>query len=114
MEWLAVAIDAPLAVIGIFSYLFFIIKHHEKFHVDSFLFKMGNFGEEFYERFIDMFHSRSGIILGISGMLVLHLFTDALSFIVPYIFVFRDILYFSHFLNQYRLICSCPASLNLE
>lgn len=95
MEWLAIAIDAPLIMIGILFYLFIIIRHYEKFNIDHLIYRIGEFGEKFYEKFISLFHYKKTILLGISGMLVLHLLTDALSFIISYIFIFKDTLYFS-------------------
>ena len=94
MEWLAIAIDAPLLVIALFIYLFFVIKHHKGFHAESMIFKLGNVGERFYEKFISLFHSKRGLFLGIAGMLVLHLLTDVGNFVIPYTFFSHDPLYF--------------------
>ena len=96
MEWLAIAIDAPLVMLGILFYLFIIIRHYERYDLEHFIYKIGKFGEKFYEKFISLFHYKRTIMLGVSGMLVLHLITDALSFILPYIFSIKDSLYFSH------------------
>ena len=87
MEWLAIAIDAPLIMLAILFYLFIIIRHYKKYNVESLIYRIGEFGENFYEKFISLFHYKRTIMLGISGMLVLHLITDAGSFIIPYIFV---------------------------
>ena len=95
MEWIAISLDAPILMIGLLIYIFVVAKHR-KYNVESLIFKIGEFGMDFYKKFVSLFHDKTTILLGISGMLVLHLFTDALSFIIPYIFVFRDILYFSH------------------
>jgi len=95
MEWIAIAIDAPIIMIGVLFYLFIIIRHYRKYSAERLIYKIGEFGEKFYEKFISLFHYRRTIFLGISGMLVLHLLTDALSFVVPYIFVLKDTLYFS-------------------
>ena len=95
MEWLAIAIDAPLIMLGLLFYLFIIMRHYRKYSVESLIYRIGKFGEIFYEKFISLFHYKKTILLGISGMLVLHLLTDALSFILPYILTFRDSLYFS-------------------
>jgi len=95
MEWLAIAIDAPIIMIAILFYLFIIIRHYKKYNAETLIYKIGEFGEKFYGKFISLFHYKKTILLGISGMLVLHLLTDALSFIIPYIFIFKDTLYFS-------------------
>jgi hypothetical protein len=84
MEWLAVTVDAPLIMIGILFYMFIWIKHHKMFDPDGFIYKIGNLGEDFYEKFIGLFHTGQGLLLGISGMLVLHALTDIGIFLVPY------------------------------
>ena len=94
LEWLAMAVDAPLLMLGIFFYLFIIIRHHKKFNTENFLYKIGNFGENFYEHFIGLFHYKETIFLGVSAMLVLHLLTDVGNFIIPYIIGKKDLLYF--------------------
>ncbi len=94
MEWLAVAIDAPMIIIGISFYLFIVIRHYKKFDVESLIFRIGEFGESFYKKFISLFHYKKTIYLGISGMLVLHLLTDIGNFILPYVTVFHENLYF--------------------
>lgn len=97
MEWLAIAVDASLLV---FTFIFYLLttfrKHFKKLDPKNLIYKIGNAGEEFYESFIALFHSKSKIFLGISGILVLHLLTDIGNFIVPYLLGFHDIIYFAH------------------
>ena len=95
MEWLAIAIDAPIIMIALLFYLFIVIRHYRKYNAESLIYRIGEFGEKFYEKLISLFHYKKTIFLGISGMIVLHLLTDAISFIIPYIFIFRDTLYFT-------------------
>ncbi|MBU1005350.1 MAG: hypothetical protein KJ561_05975 [Nanoarchaeota archaeon] len=95
-EWLAVALDAPLAVIGIFFYLFVIVRYHKHLSPNNIIHKIGSFGEEFYEKFIEMFHSKKGLSLGIMGLLALHLLTDVGHFIIPYITTLKSTFYFGH------------------
>jgi hypothetical protein len=94
LEWLAMAVDAPLLMLGILFYIFIIIRHHKKFSTENFIYKIGNFGESFYEHFIRLFHYKETIFLGVSAMLVLHLLTDVGNFIIPYIIGKKDLLYF--------------------
>lgn len=95
-EWLAIALDAPLAVIAILIYLFVIIRYHKNFHSEHFIHKIGHIGEDFYEKFIEMFHYKTTLYLGIMGILALHLLTDVGHFIIPYIIGLKDVLYFAH------------------
>jgi hypothetical protein len=85
IEWLGVAVDDSLIVLAVFFYLLLWLKYHNNFDPESLIFKIGNVGEEFYESFVKLFHSSAGILLGVSGMLVLHLLTDIGIFILPYI-----------------------------
>jgi len=94
MEWLAIAIDAPMLVIGVLFYLLLWIKHHKRFSTESFIYRIGNMGTGFYKRFMSLFHSKKGVFLAISGMLVLHLLTDVGNFMVPYSLGIYDSLYF--------------------
>jgi hypothetical protein len=94
IEWLGIAVDAPLIIIAVFFYFFIWLKHHKRFNVESIVFKIGNIGEKFYENFINLFHTKKGLMLGISGMLVLHIITDIGNFIIPYTIGIFDPLYF--------------------
>jgi hypothetical protein len=94
MEWLAIAIDAPIILIGLLFYIIFFIKHSRKFRPESFLYKLGNMGNKFYTKFIDHFKYKKTMLLGISGLLVLHLLTDLGNFILPYVWGLKDKLYF--------------------
>jgi len=94
VEWFAFAVDAPILMIGLMFYLLFWIKHHKRFRPESIVFKIGQFGEESYKRFIGLFHSKKGLVLGLAGILVLHLLTDIGNFLVPYAVGFHDPLYF--------------------
>lgn len=96
-EWLAMAVDAPLVMLGIFIYLFAVIRHHKKLDPEGLIYRFGSFGEGFYKKFIQLFHYPQTILLGLIGMLVLHLLTDISVFMIPYIFGIRDVLYFSQF-----------------
>lgn len=91
MEWLGIAIDAPLVMVGIFFYVF----HTKRFNPDGFIYKIGTVGEGFYQKFISLFKYKHTLLMGIAGMLVLHLLTDIGNFIVPYILTIKDPLYFS-------------------
>jgi hypothetical protein len=93
LEWLGMLMDAPLILLALLIYIFVIIRHHQRFHVDHLLFKVGNVGEAFYERFIALFQRRETIALGISGILVLHLLTEFGTFAVP-LFGFSEVSYF--------------------
>ncbi len=93
MEWLAIAIDAPLLVTALFFYLLVWIKHHKKFSTGGIIYRLGNLGEDFYTGFVSLLKSRKGILLGVSGMLVLHIITEIGIFMIPYTIGISDSLY---------------------
>lgn len=95
MEWLTIAVDATFAVLGIFFYMFVWVKHYKKFNTYAFIYNVGNIGEKFYEKFIELFQSKRTIYLGITGMLVLHILTDVANFLIPHTLGIHDALYFS-------------------
>jgi len=94
MEWLAIGIDAPLIVFAILFYLFIIVGRRAHISPEGLLFKIGTYGEEFYTKFIKLFSTKKGILIAMSGLLVLHLLTEIGVFIIPYVLGFRDALYF--------------------
>ncbi|MFW6383622.1 MAG: hypothetical protein ACOCZQ_03170, partial [Nanoarchaeota archaeon] len=94
IEWLAITIEAPFVVAGLFFYLLFWVKHHNKFNAEGFIYRVGNIGLEFYERFIKRLKTKKGVLLAVSGMLVLHLITTMVTFMVPYTLGVYDSLYF--------------------
>jgi hypothetical protein len=94
IEWLAVVIDSSLVMLLLVIYAFHIIRHHRKADMEKMLFRIGNFGERFYESFIELFHDRKRIWHAISGLLVLHMLIDIVTFVIPSIFSFARPLYF--------------------
>lgn len=94
MEWLAWIVHSWITIFAIFFYFFFFLKYHRQFHVSTMLFKIGSTGHEFYHRFLALFTGRETVLLGIAGMLVLHLLTDVSAFVIPYI-IGKNVSYFA-------------------
>ncbi|MBN2421800.1 hypothetical protein JXB41_01120 [Candidatus Woesearchaeota archaeon] len=94
-EWISVVIDAPLVLIAVLFYIFKFHGYSKTLDTESVIYKIADFGEGFYRRFVNLFHNRQTIFLGIGGMLVLHLLTDLANFIIPYVLGFSKTLYFS-------------------
>ncbi|MBW2963904.1 hypothetical protein KY363_00450 [Candidatus Woesearchaeota archaeon] len=84
MEWLGMTVDAPILIIALLFYLFVIVKRGKGIKTESFLRKVSDASEKFYERFISLFHSRKTVGLAITGLLVLHLLVEIGHFIIPY------------------------------
>lgn len=76
LEWLEFTLDDPIIVTGIIFFITKIVKHKVKFHKDNFIFKIGEFSEGLYTRFLALFHYKKTIPLAISGLLILHALTD--------------------------------------
>lgn len=86
MEWLTLVIDAPLIVLVLFIYIFKLHDLGKKMDSEVILFKIADSVESFVEKFVKLFHSRGTLFLGLSGLLVLHLFTDVGVFMLPHSF----------------------------
>jgi len=97
IEWLGIAIDDPLLGIFAFFYFIIIIKRRNKTG-EGVISDLGNFGNNFYQKFISSFQKRSTLFVGFAGLLVLHLLTDVGVFMIPYIIGLRDVFYFGSIL----------------
>lgn len=99
MEWLAIAIDAPLLLIAFLFYSILLVQN--KITTHGFIEKVGNIGSKTYTEFIEYFRNKNTFMLGVSGLLVLHILTDIGNFIIPYITTLQDPLYLS-VLNEHH------------
>ncbi len=95
-EWLAIAVDNAIIMVGITFYLILIIRYHKHFSPNTLIHRVGSFGESFYETLIEKMQSKSGLRLVISAMLVLHILTDIGNYVLPYVFTFREVFYLEH------------------
>lgn len=97
VEWLALVLDAPLVMAGLLFYFSLLpLKRLNDYDPDHFIHKIGTFGEDFYRRFIGMFHYKQTLFLGVMGLLALHPLTDAGVFIISSIVNLKDVFYFGH------------------
>lgn len=94
-EWLGLVIDSVVVVIVLVFYFFYLMRHFHRYDPESAIFRLGDAGERFYETVLDHFRYRKYLLLGISGMLMLHLLADFGAFIVPYIVGRHDVFYYS-------------------
>jgi hypothetical protein len=85
IEWLASTVDAPLMMVVLLAYLVLIVKHGSKLSTSKFLNDVSEKSEEFYERFITLFHDKKTVLVALTGILVLHLLVDIGHFIIPYV-----------------------------
>jgi hypothetical protein len=88
-EWLAIAVDDPLLLLGIVFFVFM----GKKLTLGTKIEKLGSMGEKFYEEFVRLFQSEKKIWFALSGILVLHILTDVANFMIPYIFNLSSALY---------------------
>lgn len=94
MEWLAVAIDAPILMVAL-AVSVLLLTHHAHFSVGAWADWVTSFGTNFIEPFTRLFYRRSTVLLGVSGLLVLHLLTEIGNFLLPFVAPMRDSLYLS-------------------
>ncbi|MBT7440151.1 hypothetical protein HN789_02835 [archaeon] len=83
-EWFALVIDAPLIVVVVFFYIFRIHDIGRSRDSEEVLFKIAESVDNFFEKFIELFHSRKTLFFAIGGLLIFHLIADAAAFMVPY------------------------------
>jgi len=96
LDWSAFVMDAPLVFIGILGYMLVWVKHHKKFNSATFIYKVGNLGDELYDKLVQLFHYQRTIMIGVFGILSLHIVTDVFTFIVPYVFGVGKTIYFPY------------------
>lgn len=60
----------------------------------KYLQQIGTASDNFFKSIIDHFRYKESILLGLCGLLVLHLITDVGNFLIPYLTGLRDQLYF--------------------
>lgn len=102
MQWLAIAVDATILLIALLFWSVFLVRH--KLPIHKLLDRVGNVGTNFYEWFIDHFRYKETFLLGVVGLLVLHLLTDAGIFLIPYVTGIKDPIYLSGIVLQYNTI----------
>jgi hypothetical protein len=71
-----------------------VIKHRKKFVPSKLMLDISETSDTYYQKFIELFHYKKMIFLGISGMLILHIFTDLINYMIPYIIGSADAFYF--------------------
>lgn len=106
IEWLGWALDEPIIIIAILFYLF----KSKDFAPNTIIYKVGNAGQDFYFKFIELFTSKNTILLGLSGILVLHLLTDIANFIIPYAINFSGEVYLRNLGRSHLPIATIVAS----
>ncbi len=87
LEWLEFVIDDPVVAVGVIFFIYKVSKHHEKFDKNNFIFKIGDFSSGWYSRFVSLFHYKKTLPLAISGLLVMHAFSDLGVFAYSLIFL---------------------------
>jgi len=85
VQWLGISIVHHVIILTLLFYVVVVVKHYKKLNAEAFVYKVGTAGEEFYVKFIELFHSKSTVVMGLMGLLVLHLLIDVGEFVVPYI-----------------------------
>ena len=115
IEWLAIAVDSILIVIFVVFYLYLIAKHKRHLNNTALLYRTANAIDIYYDKFIELFTKKKTIGLAITGLLVLHVFTDVANYLIPYVLSSYDTLYlqqagsghapiFYHFAKDFKLV----------
>ncbi len=97
VEWLVIAVDSALTMAGIAVYAWIVIRFsrrtRQEVDEEDLLSRVGSFGTDFLGDFAALFCEWKTVLLGLSGLLVLHLITDAGVFLIPYLTGLEDQVY---------------------
>lgn len=93
MEWLAIAIDAPLLMIGLVVFILHVFRQHKMSLSPTLLSKLGSYGFDVYEKIIHRLEHRKYLLPIAAGIVTLYGLTDALIYLWPAIFGVGDPLY---------------------
>ena len=85
IEWFALAVHATFLIILLFIFLILILIYHKHFKTKTMLQEISSAGESYYEKFVELFHTKKTALFAISGLLVLHPLVDIANFIIPYL-----------------------------
>jgi len=109
-EWLAIAIDAPILMIAIVASFVLAHLHRVSFDFTKWEEFVTGFGD--VSSFVELFHSKRTVLLGLSGILVLHVMAEILVYLLPFALPLRDQLYLSQLGpghdNLFTLVSSVP------
>ncbi|MBT4351143.1 hypothetical protein HOD20_01315 [archaeon] len=101
-EWFTLVLGTPLTLVGLFSAIY-ILRNKHKIKSRNFKHKISKISEFFEKDMFNYFHEKSKIKYVFSGLLVLHIFTDLFSFLVPFLTNLNHNLY-TFFLQKNRWI----------
>ncbi len=105
-EWLAIAIDAPLLMIGIVFFIFHIYRSHKFEFQTTWLSYFGSFGMNWYEKIIKELKYRKYLLQVAAIIVAAYGITDALIFLWPAVIGVGDQLYLGSLLNPHPSIWS--------
>jgi len=84
VEWFGLAVHATFLIVLLLFFLILIFINHKHFKTKM-LKQIASAGEEYYEKFVQLFHTKRTALFAISGLLVLHPLVDIANFIIPYL-----------------------------
>jgi len=99
-QWFTIVIDAPLIMIALVYYIFAATRYHSS---GSILHNVGSFGDRLTTSFIEFFHKKKTLPLGIISILILHFFTDIIVFVLPTLVHIKDHLFFNVMVGNFDL-----------
>ncbi len=109
-EWLAIAIDAPILMIAIIASLVLAHLHRVSFDFTKWEEFVTGFGD--VSSYVELFHQKRTVLLGLSGILVLHVMAEILVYLLPFTLPLRDQLYLAQLGdghdNVFTLVSSVP------
>jgi len=96
IEWFALAVHATFLIVLLLLFLIFMLFYHKHFKTKKMLQEISSAGEEYFEKFVKLFHKKRNALFAISCLLILHPLVDIANFIIPYLTGFYNEIYLIH------------------
>ena len=91
VEWVDLAIDAPLLMVALCIFIYLALKHHKKLTVEKVMEEPLEEEDTLYKKFFEEFEFKKKIVFGVSGLLALNALVDAFVFLLPNDFYLESI-----------------------
>ena len=109
VEWLALALDAPILVLALLVSVLLILLHKKSFSFEQWEEWVTDFGSNI-KPYIELFCNKKTVLLGVSGILVLHLLVEIFTYIIPLLLPVTNQLYLTQlpydFVHLFSLVDS--------
>ena len=114
VEWVTIAVDAPIFMGAICIFIFSALNHHKKLTIKKIIEEPIEKEESFYKKFFEEFEFKRKIVFGVSGLLALNALVDAFVFLLPNDFYMESISVSGHIPVTAYIIKELPLVSNIS